>query len=43
LWYRALTSNDSRHSLLALLAVGLAGIIPILLMAAALFLKLRNL
>ena len=41
LWYRALTSNDSRHSLLALLAVGLAGIIPILLMAAALFLKLR--
>ena len=41
LWYRALTTNDGRHSLLALLAVGLAVIIPILLMAAALFLKLR--
>jgi hypothetical protein len=42
LWYRALTSNDGHHSLLALLAVGLVVIIPILLMAAALFLKLRG-
>ena len=41
LWYRALTANDDRHSLLALIAVGLVVVIPILLMAAALFLKVR--
>ena len=41
LWYRVLTANDDRHSLLALFAVGLVVVIPILLMAAALFLKVR--
>ena len=41
LWYRALTANGTQLSLIVLLAVGFVVTVPILVMVAALFIKLR--
>jgi hypothetical protein len=41
LWYRALTPNGTQLSLIVLLAVGFVVTVPILVMVAALFMKLR--
>jgi hypothetical protein len=41
LWYRALSPNGTQLSLIVLLAVGLVVTVPILVMVAALFMKLR--